>query len=222
MKKSPLLFVAPFALIIGSLSLDAGSLITDPGIGNFSSSSGGYMAGASFDVGSFPLEITALGLFDSGEPGFIQSHEIGIWNASSWQLLAQVNLSSGLSGVSENGFRYQSLDDYVMLDSGTRYIIAAFYPDPALDQFQSNSSLTPETWSPHVTPYNLRYAFTEAFSFPSLQAGGMSYVGPNAQFTVIPEPAASPALIAGGTLIVLLWQAQRRARARRYNCDGHS
>lgn len=162
-------------------------LITNPGSGNLITESGGYLVGAAFDVGAFPLQVSALGLFDAGAPGFAQVHSVGLWTEGG-TLLARVDIPPEPIGLTGDEYVYHALDKFILLQAGRRFIIGTHYPDPIIDSF-FDSRTHRETWSPYATYYNTRYAPAEEFGLPWINGGGFFYVGPNAQFTVIPEPA---------------------------------
>ncbi len=81
--------------------------------------------GWSFTVNS-PIEVTALGFFDSGLDGLSEPHRVGIWNAIE-QLLgwAQIDASDGNALV--GSYRYATVEP-LTLDAGQTYVIGATVP----------------------------------------------------------------------------------------------
>jgi hypothetical protein len=72
-----------------------------------------------------------------------------------------------------------------------QYVIGANYSAGTPDLFYPNDSIESETWATVVHFMNGRYtAHDVGFVLPPLNVFGLSYVGPNAQFTIVPEPAA--------------------------------
>lgn len=200
------------ALVFGfyaTLATASTPLITSPGYGTLSFEAASYTVGDRFQVGSDPLAITALGMFDEGTPGLTQSHSVGLWTETG-ALLALVDFSPGLSDFSDHGFLYQSLASPITLQPGVRYILGADYPDGTVDRFYANDVLEAETWSSAVTFINGCYAPSGSpFTFPALNVFGLSYVGANAQFVVVPEPS-TVALLASAVGTLALWRVRLR------------
>ncbi len=185
-------------------------LITSPGTGDLFGGEPSVTLGNQFQVGSNPLTVTALGLFDSGMPGLDQSHSVGLWTTSG-TLLAEVNFSPGLSGFNLNGFLYQNLAGSIVLQPGTQYILGASYQVGTTDLHYANDSAHYETWSSDVTFIRGRYTANGAgFAYPNLGVGGLSYVGANLEYAV-PEPDVVPLLLYSAAGCVL-WRTGRRLR----------
>ena len=60
----------------------ANTIITNPGPGVVGTSGGSSTFGFDFTVGSAPIELTALGLWDENSDGFTNPHSIGLWDSS--------------------------------------------------------------------------------------------------------------------------------------------
>jgi hypothetical protein len=169
---------------------DNAPLIITPGTGDlFYGTDPSVTLGNLFQVGVNSITITSLGLFDAGIPGLNQSHSVGLWTTSG-TLLARVDFSPGLNGFENSGFIYQNLANQVVLQPGVSYILGAYYPSGSTDGLYVNDTIQYETWSSSVT-FNGSGRYTPigaGFTFPNLQVGGLSYVGPNALYA-IPEPA---------------------------------
>jgi len=211
--KKVLVFVC--ALILScwpAFNAQANTIITSPGPGIVDDFTANLNAGYDFTVGSAPLMITALGMWDGPEEvqgsltgsagdGFASEHVIGLWD-NSGNLLAKAVMQIGTGDTLINGFRYSSVlipinPGPVILSANTTYVLAAAFiandPDTIVANFSGNQA----TFDPAVSPGNARGSLG-SFSFPSLNDGPGSYVGPNALFTVangVPE---------GGTTAVLM------------------
>jgi hypothetical protein len=179
---------AILVILPSMLHAAGGALITSPGTGYLFSNGNGFTVGDLFRVGADPLQITSLGMFDGGAPGLDQSHSVGLWTDSG-TLLGRVDFSPGLSGSSANGFLYLTLSSPVTLQPGSQYVIGVSYPVGSTDGVHVNDSIETETWSSAAHLVFGRYTADGAgFIFPPYSVGGLSYVGPNALFTVVPEP----------------------------------
>ena len=187
----------------GALHAEIGTFITSPGTGPLDTAAKGYTLGALFRVSSLkPLRLTSLGIFDAGSPGLAQSHSVALWTASG-TLVARVDFSPGLSGLSADGFLYQSLSSPVILQFNEQYVIGANYPVGSLDGLHANDNSQTETWSDSVAFMNGRYTAEGAgFTFPGFDVHGLSYVGPNAQFSVVPEPGTLAFLVCPALALV--------------------
>jgi hypothetical protein len=188
MRQFRIITIAILILIPHLVRAASSPLITFPGTGSLSSDGGNGTIGDLFQVGSSPLQVTSLGLFDSGAPGLNESHSVGIWTAGG-ALLGRADISPGLGDFSADGFVYKTLSSPVTLQPGAQYVIGANYAAGTSDLFYPNDSIESETWAPVVHFMNGRYtAHDVGFVLPQLNVFGLSYVGPNAQFTVVPEP----------------------------------
>ena len=208
MKSHRLLIIGLLFALSTMLRTDAMPLITSPGTGDLFSGDS-VTVGNLFQVGAMPLTVTALGLFDSGTPGFSQSHSVGLWTTGG-TLLAEVNFSPGLNGFSENGFQYLNLANPVVLQSGVDYILGASYPSGTSDLCYANDTLQYETWSSAVTYINSRYTANGAgFIFPPDTIGGLSYVGANLEYS-IPDESTTLILLLCSVVPCILWSAGRK------------
>lgn len=164
------------------------------------------------------LTVTALGLFDSGQDGLVDSHPIGIFN-SSGTLLTSTTLASGTANPLVNQFRYAGVAP-LTLAAGQNYFIGALYTtsnDPLIfprgaTGFATNSS---------ITFVNASFGSGGTLSFPSGNAGNSpGYFGPNFLFTpggpaAVPEPSQTAALGLGVLgLAGLIVKARKRKAVR--------
>jgi hypothetical protein len=167
--------------------------------------------GYSFVVGSQPISVTDLGIYDpSSGIGLNFSHDVGLWD-SFGTLLGSVNVPSGSSATLFNGFWYEPITaGPVSLAAGNTYVLGAQYNinDTDLGIIRAVTTTSPEvTFGTAYTSFSFTLAFP-ATPVPSLDDG---YFGPNALYTTVPEPATSVTLGLG--LLTLAWS--RRSRSRR-------
>jgi len=132
---------------------------------------------------SSPVTVTNLGLFDSRNDGFAESHAVTIWTSTGTQLV-QTTIPAGTSGTLINGFRYVSIAP-LTLAAGT-YTIAGFYgvtPDASL------FSLSSITGASGVSYLGSRGALGFTFPTGDVFVNPNSYFGPNFEFTTgVPTP----------------------------------
>jgi len=176
-------------------------LITAQGTGDlFYGINPSVTVGNLFRVGTNPVTITSLGMFDAGQPGLNQSHSVGLWSTSG-SLLARTDFLPGMDGFTSNGFIYKNISTPVTLQANTSYVLGAYYPTGSTDGLYVNYTGGYEKWSSVVT-FNGSGRYTPdnaGFTFPDLQVGGMSYVGPNALY--VPEPATILLFGLGGMIL---------------------
>jgi hypothetical protein len=165
--------------------------------------------GYSFIVGSQPISVTDLGIYDpTPGNGLNFSHDVGLWDLSSTALLGSVNIPSGTSATLQNGFWYEPITaGPVSLAAGGTYVLGAQYN---INDTDLGIIKAVTTTSPEVTFGTTRnsWSFTLAFPInanPSMDDG---YFGPNALFTVVPEPATGVTLGLG--LLTLAWSRRSR------------
>lgn len=196
----------------------ANTILTDPGPGPGANVGGGSGGNAGFDfaVGSAPLSITALGLWDENGDGFSSEHVIGLWD-NSGNLLAKAVMQIGTGDPLIGEFRYAAVliptvPGPVILSAGTTYVLGAAFLDLDPDHFKLNLSGDQATFDPAVTAGNARIS-SGGFAFPDENFGPGSFVGPNAQFTVVPEPETAVLLVLGLVLGGFLFVRRRLAAA---------
>ncbi len=135
--------------------------------------------GWTFTLGS-DITVTSLGLYDSGEDGLANAHDIGIWN-NSGTLLTSTTIPSGTSATLNAGYRYVSITP-VVLSAGQTYVVGAFYPVGSGDKFIYNSS---QTYASPITFGQSRQTALfgsppSSLSFPGLHASlDQGLFGPN-------------------------------------------
>ena len=139
--------------------------------------------GWNFTVGPSSLSVTHLGYFDLGQDGLQESHQVGIWN-SEGAILTQgtVVSSDSLTG----NFRF-SLVTPATLEAGETYYIGAHSPSGLDAILHSGPAAGPTTFASEIS--YIGAVSSTGFSFPGTPAGlNVGVIGPNFQFTPVPEP----------------------------------
>lgn len=190
--------------------LNAALAITAPGSGGLSANtSSGNTYGWSFNVGATNLQVSGLGIWDNGQDGLIASHPVGVWD-NSGTLVASTTVEAGTAAPLVGEFRVETLNSPVILSANAIYTIGTLYLGD--DSFQ-NTFATAPTVSSDINSLQPRFANGGTLAEPTASFGSVPYVGPNFQYTAVPEPASSWFFLAGG--IVLLGIKFRRARKAR-------
>jgi hypothetical protein len=215
--KKTLLSICGAALVCGSgFHAPANTILTDAGpTADPREASSNENVGYDFTVGSTPLMITALGLWDGpkligGDPsgsvgdGFSSEHVIGLWD-NSGNLLAKAVMQIGTGDTLIGEFRYASIliptnPGPVILSANTTYVLGAAFLENDPDPFELNISGDQATFDPAVSPGNLRDS-AGSFSFPFFNGGPGSIVGPNALFTLVSNGNGVPE---GGSTLLLM------------------
>ncbi|HEY1377403.1 MAG TPA: DUF4082 domain-containing protein [Gemmataceae bacterium] len=187
-------------------------LLTSSGSGPSGSfgSEGDGTGGYGFTVGSSPLVVTRLGLWDQGGNGLTESHEVGLWTAGG-TLLGSVTVPAGTGGTLIGQFRYADLGPSLVLSAGQTYVLGAHYPTPA-DPFRlDNNTDMPSLFSGDATYEQPRS--NGGFNFPNPTLGTFAYVGPNLEYVVAAVPEPSGLLLAGfGAMSLLGYHRHRKDR----------
>jgi len=193
----------------------ANTILNDSGLGGLSGTVSGGNLGYDFTVGSTPITITALGLWDGpNEPlgnavgdGFASEHIIGLWD-NSGNLLAKAVMQIGTGDTLMGEFRYAAVlipinPGPVILSANTTYVLGAAFAPRDPDPFK----LTLPTFDPAVSSGNARES-SGSFSFPSDNDGPGAFVGPNAIFTLqsngVPEGGSTLLLMAVAITVVFV------------------
>jgi len=86
--------------------------------------------GGEFLTGSEATEVTKLGFYDHGSDGFLDPHDVAIWDVRTETIVAQASLSVGTGDELVGEFRYATLASPVTLDPYTEYRIVATVISP--------------------------------------------------------------------------------------------
>lgn len=153
--------------------------------------------GKEFTVGSAPVLVSQLGVYDWLGDGLAEMHNVGIWRTSDEVLVASGMVSSGTAASLVQDWRFVDIAP-VQLSANTAYRIGAY--------FQTNADFTPTAGTfnfdssiASVDAGNIQsfIAFNN-FAFPDLSGSSVNpRVAANATITAIPLPAALPLLLTG-------------------------
>lgn len=198
--------------LIAILALSAATAATAVPAISVSNSVGTTLANPPFTLGwSFtvvtPVRVTALGFFDSGQDGLVESHALGLWDASG-TLLATGSVSAGTSNTLVDFFRYVSVTP-VNLATGN-YTIGALFTS-GLDGVHFPGTAGTLTVDPRISFGGATFAFGGVLANPTLFTGGEGYIGPNMNIAPVPEPATWAMLIAGFGLVGYVSRRRRVA-----------
>ncbi len=171
---------------------------------------GGFTIGFEFTVDAdADITIDALGVYDSGQDGLADSHQVGIWDADGTLLDSVTVPASG--GALEGAFRYIDIAE-LTLSAGATYTIGAdnFGTDPFNDPNDGGDGLIAFEDGPGVTRTFNRFD-GGGFNMPNSDGGQTlgRWSGGNARISVIPEPTTF-LLTAVGLLSLLPLRRRQR------------
>lgn len=195
------LLLALTASARAQLTLISGSSALGQNIGPFT-------VGSIFTVGAQPILFTKLGVYDTGANGLSVSHDVGIWT-SGGTLLGSVTVPSGTGGELIGDFRYATLSGPVALSANTVYVIGALFTSG--DTWTATDSNN--TLSSVASGYTSAINPGGSLAIPNSQPGYQAYLGANAVYTAVPEPATT-ALLAGLGAVGLVLFRRRSVRLR--------
>ncbi len=142
--------------------------------------------------------MSALGIYDVGGQ-FASDHQIALWDhtAGDTQVASATFLASNTNAGTPAGFLYVSISP-LLLVNGDNYILGAFYPGTFADPNSGDRLLetggSPGT-NPNFNSFVSRFDTHGSFQEPLGGAGDTAYVGPNLQFTPVPEPSSGVLLL---------------------------
>lgn len=181
------------AVILGLAAFVDPTLADNPVL-SITGGTGGYPVANSCHGWEFvvneAITVTHLGLYDDGNDGLLGDHPIGVFRLSDSQLLTSGTLNSGTEDTLVDGFRYIDTPD-VTLDFGETYVISFYSTDSndldltlSLSGLSVNPAITlkvPARWETDTGGLVLPSNYADALFDPYR-------IGPNFQFTVVPEP----------------------------------
>ncbi|MBV6500151.1 MAG: hypothetical protein CJBNEKGG_02620 [Prosthecobacter sp.] len=136
--------------------------------------------------------LTHLGVYDHDQDGLTQAIPVGLWDATTQQLLASTTVSSGTGDPLFGSCRQHALDTPVVLETGKRYVVAAFYPSNSNDYFGYSGQITTDE---RVAYYGYAYYYSSQLTYPYYNGSGSTssadYFG--ASF-MLDTTAAAPAV----------------------------
>jgi len=191
-------------------SARANVIITSPDTANANTNPlpAPFTIGYAFTVGSNNLTVTSLGIWDRNSDGLAQSHDVGLWTTGG-SLLGSVTVPSGNATTLIGQFRYNTLSSSVTLTANTTYKIGAFYAAGGGDAYiEAVNNSTYDTNFSSVGPG--WYIQASSLQFPDAPGSGIGYIGPNAQFTAVPEPSTWAMLLFVGGLTSMVVLRRRR------------
>ncbi len=143
------------------------------------------------------ITVTALGWYDDTvltANGLAESHQVGIWDVNTLQLLASTTVPAGTSTAKINTFRFVDLPQPLELTAGRECVVAGLGGTEA----DPNHLVTPGDdllTHPGITTGDWRSGGT-SFEFPaSVIPASTRQMGPNLLF--IPEPSSLTLLAVG-------------------------
>lgn len=148
--------------------------------------------GLKFTVGAQNIQVTALGYFDYQLNGLASAHDLAIYTLGGTTLA-----STTLPALSEhiNGdFRFSSITP-LTLQAGTSYMLVGYDIGQGVDPVNKSGV---GAVGPGIT-FNGYYYNYNSFGFVDPASAAQyspAYLGPNFEYTVIPEPSTY-ALLAG-------------------------
>jgi hypothetical protein len=199
---------AIFCLTITLLSARADVALFSPARGDVAGTSVEATFGWSFSVGTTSLQVTGLGIWDEGNNGLIGAHPVGLWN-SSGTVLATTIIPAGTAASLLGEYRFVSLLNPIVLSASETYVIGASYDND--DVLDHPCSTLPEV-APHLTVVQARYLLEAPFGLPVDGATFLpaAYVGPNFEYTVVPEPPGWSLALLGVCALVIGKYVKRR------------
>jgi hypothetical protein len=187
----------------------AQTLFGDPS-GYFISGNSNLTFGAAFTVGSQPIRVTALGVFDTGQDGLLDNHQVGLWGSST--LLSSTTVPSGTGTQLLGFYRYVPITPLI-LSANTTYTVGAFYSVdfyPLIDQIGEDGSAMVDPAISSVMLGLMSNPSIPVFAEPIVGFGRPLWAV-NMQFTVVPEPGGAALVGAGFGALILF----RRRRVRK-------
>ncbi len=166
-----------------------------------------WTLGWSFSVNS-QIDVTALGVYDSGQDGLTEDHAVGLWDASG-NLLASTIVPAG-GGTLDNYFVFEPING-VVLDPGN-YVVGARMGDEYYNPYSGTAPGV--TTPPEITFLINLYVQSGGLDFPTQSSNSTQFgwFGGDFQFEPVPEP--SQVAIGALMLIGAAGYAIRRRLAR--------
>lgn len=173
---------------------DSVALTLTPDSDNTFNNGAGYAIGYEFQANA-NITVTQLGYFVAST--LTESHEVGLYDATTMTLLASTTVANG--DMMAANFAYSAISE-VTLTAGNDYVIVG------TSGFTDDYTFNPTAFSTDsaITFVQSAYAQGNTLQFPSFPGdGAIGYFGPNFLFTggSVPEPSslvlASLAAVAG-------------------------
>ena len=218
---------------IDILDLIQGTSFTGGTTSNYNGTTTGFSEG-SFDTPayqtlgwSFTLSqerlVNSLGFWDEGANG-IQSHRVGLWNATTGDLITQTTVTSSSIAYEADEpagqWLFERLTHRVLLAPGT-YVVGAQYAPSSPDAYRYGTATTPITIGnpdPAISYLASRYinspiSWGNFLEFPdSVSTNQQGFFGPNLLLQTVPEPSSR--LVLGTVMATLAIARTGRGRQR--------
>jgi hypothetical protein len=152
------------------------------------------------------VSVFGVGIFDAGDNGLAGTNRLGIWTDTGALLVSKL-FDSTTSPTLESHFRWLTLDTPLTLNANTIYRTGVFGSESGLQGSVQAASLSAD-----ITFIAEVGSSSGSFSFPNsstLRTAGSAYIGPNLEFTIVPEPSVGALL---GTAILGLICRNKQAR----------
>jgi len=176
--------------------------------------------GYAFTVGTQPLIVEQLGVYDNFGDGLVSKNLVGIWTAigdlvvsaeiKKGSLASLTGTPSGY-GTFDNAFRWVNQTTPLILDSNTTYYLGSSgvyeYGSPGMEYTGVFFDYTGPPLSTDVA-YLGSFQNGSFFTFSSTLSNSGENIGPNMVYSIIPEPSLVSLLITSGAVLM--------ARKRKY------
>ena len=198
-------------LALGSESARGAEFITSTGTGGIAFNQNATLTenviGWRITVGAEPIRLTALGTWDYQQNGLPTAMRVGVWNTSTAALLASVTAPAGTGATLVGEFRYVDLATPVILAAGQSYTFGTRLAEAGLRNVLRHHTGATTSSAATLTMFEMHNdAFGQAFDadlatqMPVNNLGGAEpLLGPNFQFTAVPEPGGLGLAIVGIT-----------------------
>lgn len=207
-------------VILVSLTAHAQLTLVKSWTGGNPVSGGPGVLAIDFTEGALPQPVFGMGVFDVSGTGLTESHQVGLWDFATQQLLASTTVVPATATDIAN-FWYAPIAP-LTLQAGHHYMLGAFYADNSLDLAIANATATVLAGA---TLGDAWLSTVSTFTFPDLNVSGadQGFFGANISFAPVPEPAlwslfTALALIAT-TLVVRASPPSLHSKAGRHRLE---
>lgn len=195
--------------------------------------------GWEFTVGDAPIWVTSLGVYDHDADGLASDHTVAIYEMDTQQLIVSTTVVQGASADLTGLYRSNAVTP-TKLDPNTAYVAAAtwpgtgggahgfgdpwvWYPDLEVNGNPRFAGIMGLVVDPAITIGNrARADLSSTLGFPDdyIEENYRTlFVGPNFEFSLVPEPASAVLLAIAAPL---LSRRRRRASSSPTNATSHT